>query len=372
MADFNLNVKQTVSPKVLQRTLLLGRVKMAQAIRMPENEWAKLLSDVEKDPLFRELLSVKAGPKQIITYRRNGRTGISGQFYEMQDERVIGGSGMQPEALLQEKKHLLKLIEKIGQDNFEKMFLYRETPETLDEIAKSCGITTKEAKEVQDFILDMSVQAEFLHPSSLQTTNFVKPTLVGRIVRNDDGSYSMAFFSPHLARGQYDINHDALKNWQKKKGLNREEASKIRKFVGLLELSNLKQGAFWRVMEYLLVLHHEYFETKDESKMAPVSLRKVARHLQFAPSTISRVMGNKSVLLPWDREVLILDLMPGQRKVVLRVLDKVLSNLKTHLTDSELARKIAEEHGIRVSRRTITACRHLLTEKNTKKDDSSL
>ena len=362
MADVNLNINQTVSPKVLQRTLLLGRVKMAQAIRMPEREWAKILSDVEKDPLFKELLTAHSDDKQIIKYRRYGRSGIAGQFYEMQDAGVVGGSGEQPEALLAQKKHLLGLIEKVGQENFERFFLYREKGESIDSIATMCGVTPHEAQEIQDFILDMSVQAEFFHPSSLQTDNIAKPTLVGRIVRNNDGSFSVSFFSPHMARGQYEINRDALKNWQKRKKLNRQEAARIRKYVGLLELSNLKQGAFWRVMEYLLVLQQEYLETQDKSKMSPVSLRKVARHLQFAPSTISRVMGNRSILLPWDREVLIIDLMPGQRKVVLSILDKELANPKKHMTDAQLAKSIEKEYGVRVSRRTITACRHIVTD----------
>ncbi|OVE76965.1 hypothetical protein BVX98_03955 [bacterium F11] len=360
MADINLNQKLTVSPKVLQRTLLLGRVKMAQAIRMPEGEWAKLLCEVERDPLFRELLSAHSENKRIVRYRRYGRCGISGQFYEMQDTRVIGGTGQQPEALLAQKKHLLKLIEKVGQEKFEKHFLYRERGDSLENIANQCGIGIGEAEQLQDFILNMSVQAEFYHPSGLETDNIAKPTLVGRIVRNDDGSFSMSFFSPHLARGQYEINHEALKNWQKQRKLNRQSSSRIRKFIGVLELSNLKQGAFWRVMEYLLVLQQKYFETRDETKMSPVSLRKVARHVQFAPSTISRVMGNKSVLLPWDREILISDLMPGQRRVVLSILDKLLNSLKNTLTDAQLSKLVADQYGVRVSRRTITACRHYL------------
>ena len=361
MDDINLRVKQTVSPKVLQRTLLLGRVKMAHAIKMKESEWAKLIKEVESDPLFRELLTAHDQNQQIVRYRRFTKSGISGQFYEQQDANVVGGSGEKPEALLENKKHLLKLIEKIGQSNFEKYFLYRNEGESTENIANICGISIDETKQIQDFILDVSVQSEFLHPSQLAEASVVKPTLVGRIVQNDDGSYSMAFFSPHMARGQYEINRSALKSWQKKRKLNRQEASRLRKYIGVLELSNLKQGAFWRVMEYLLVLHKEYFDTKDVTKMAPVSLRKVARYLQFAPSTISRVMGNKSVILPWDHEVLVLDLMPGQRRVVLNILEKVLAGPEQNYTDSKLAKFLANNYGVRVSRRTVTACRHLVT-----------
>lgn len=361
MADLNLNINQKVLPQALQRTVLLGRVKMAQAIRRSEPEWAQLLSEVEKDPLFQDLFSAHVDNQRIVRYKRYGKTSLSGQFYEMQDEQVVGGGGQSPETLLDKKKHLLSLIQKIGQDNFEKYFLYREESISREQIAEACGLSVAEATQLQDFIVDMSVEAEFYHPSTLESSPNVRPTMIGRIVKNDDGSYSLSFFSPHLARGVYEINHDAFKKWQKEKQVSRVDAARLRKFLGLLELSNLKQGAFWRVMEYLLVAQKDYLDTKDPAKLAPISLRQVARHLQFAPSTISRVMALKSLLLPWDHEVMLSHLMPGQRKVVLNILDKIIVDKNRSVTDAELALQVEETFGVKVSRRTITACRHVVT-----------
>lgn len=364
MAEGNLNLKQTVSPQLTTRTVLLGRLKMAQAIKLPESEWAKMLSDVEKDPLFQEMVGAKNQGQQIITFRRYGRSGIATQFYEMQDADVVGNSVESPETLLDEKKHLLQLIEKIGQENFEKYFLYREEAGNLDNISSICGVSIEEAKQMADFILDMSVQAEFFHPSNIQSPNTVKPTLIGRIIRNDDGTFSISYYSPHLARGMYEINRNALRRWQKDKHLGRTEAARVRKYIGILELSNLKQGAFWRVINYMLEVQREYLETRNPTKMAPISLRAVARHLKFAPSTISRVLALKSVLLPWEEEVLVIHLMPGQRKVVLSLLEKIMNEENHPATDAQLAQKLEVEHGIKVSRRTITACRHIIASQN--------
>lgn len=358
MADLRLNLKHSLLPKVTQRTVLLGRVKMAQAIHLPEGAWAKLLSDVEKDPLFREIL----GQQGIIRYRRFGRGGISNQFYEMQEINVAEDKGVSPETLLDQKRHLLKWIEKIGQEKFEKYFLYRQDDLSLEQIASVCGLTKEQASELQDFILDMSVQSEFYHPSNLGGPNIMRPTLIGRIVCNDDRTYSISFFSPHLARGSYEVNYSLLKKWQKARGLDRTSAAHLRKMLGVLELANLKQGAFWRTLEFLLDVQKEYFDSQDLAKMAPVSLRQVARRLQFAPSTISRVMASKSILLPWDREVFIASLMPGQRKVVLKILEKLLSGPGRSMTDMQMSKLVEENYGVRVSRRTITSCRHVLSK----------
>jgi hypothetical protein len=367
VADLNLNLKQSVSPKMVQKTALVGRVKMAQAIKLPESEWARMLSEVEKDPLFRELVDARAEGKRIIKFKRFARTSLSGQFYDGQDMDVIGGGSASPELLLEQKKHLLKLIEKVGREKFERYFLYREESDTPANIAALCGITPEEATQVQDFVVDMSVQAEFYHPSSIRESELAKPTLVGRIVRNDDATFSISFFSPHLARGMYEIDRDALRRWQKTKKLDRAAASRLRKYVGLLDLSNMKQGAFWRVVDYLLKEQIPYFETRDPSKMSPVSLRKVAAALQFAPSTLSRVLALKSVMLPWDSEVRLLDLMPGQRRVVLEALDKILVEGRPHMTDQALAREVEARFKIKVSCCIITVCRHILDEQRPSK-----
>lgn len=358
--NLNLNIHQNVSPQVLQRAILVGRVKIAQAIKMPESEWAKLISDVEKDSLFKDLLDARAEGRRIIKFKRFARTDISNQFYDTQEMNVVGGNGVSPETLLEQKKHLIELINRIGQEKFEKYFLFREESDNLQGIAGICGVSEEEAKEVQDFIVDMSVQAEFYHPSHLNSSEIARPTLVGQIVHNDDNTFSISFFSPHLARGLYDIDRDALRRWQKSKKLNREQAARLRRYIGVLELSNLKQGAFWRVVDHLLKAQKEYFLTRDETKMAPVSLRKVAKILQFAPSTLSRVLASKSVLLPWNKEVMLLHLLPGQRSVVLNIVEKIISGSPKHFTDQNIARLIEEKFGVKVSRRTVTACRHVI------------
>lgn len=364
MAEMNLNFHQTLNPKVLQRAVLVGRVKIAQAIRMSETEWAKILSEVERDPLFQELISARMEGRRIIRFKRFGRTGLSSQFYDNQDVNVAGNSGSSLESLLEQRRSLLQLIEKLGREKFEKFFLYRESGNSLEEISNECRISIEEARQLEDFVLDVSVQSEFFHPSALESANSLKPTLVGRIVKNEDKTYSIAFFSPHLARGMYEIDHSTLRRWQKNKRLDRPSAARLRRYIGLLELSNLKQGAFWRVIDYLLQVQKDYLDTRDVAKMAPVSLRKVAARLQFAPSTISRVLAFKSVLLPWEREILLTHLMPGQRRVVLSIMEKMIkSSQQKHQTDSQIAKKIAQTYGVQVSRRTITACRHVLDKK---------
>lgn len=360
MADIKLNLQQFLSPKLVQRAMLISRVRLAQAIEMPETEWAKAIQDIEKDPLVRELFEARINGAPIISYKRFGKTNLSNQFYDDQDVNVIGGGGETPEALLSKKRHLLEIIQKIGQNNFERFFLYRNESTPAADIAGACGLSHDQVAEVQDFVLEMSVNAEFYFPSRLLSEESVKPTLTGQIVKKDDGAFEMAFYSPHLARGRYEIHAAELKAWFSQKDLPREDQSRLKKLINILELCNLKQNAFFNVLDYLLSSQKAYLDSKDPTNLSPLSLRQVARILHFSPSTICRVIAIKSVLLPWGEEVFISHLMPGKRKVVLAALEKILLDAKKPMKDHELMKAVADNYGIKVSRRTITTCRHVL------------
>jgi hypothetical protein len=317
-----------------QRTALVGRVKMAKAMEMSETEWAKALAAVESDPLFHELAHPAEGAP-IIRTKRLGNTRLSDAFYDQAAEPADADAAAH-------KRRLLELAGRMGRETFERFLIHREEQMAGDE-----------ASQARAAILTVSAQTELFHPSTASAN------VLGQICASGDGSYHLSFFSPHLARGLYEIDRARLKEWQAQRGLTRDAAARLRRLLGVMELANMKTGAFWRVAERLLQLNRAYFDSQDEARMAPVSLRKLADQLDFAPSTVSRVVSGKSVLLPWGREVLVSDLMPGQRRVVLAILGKILPAMSAE-TDMTVARRLKDEHGVSVSRRTVTACRHVL------------
>lgn len=322
-----------------QRTALVGRVKMAKAMEMSETEWAKALASVESDPLFHELAHPAEGVPVIRT-RRLDNTRLSDAFYET-------ASTTADAAATEDKRRLLELAGRMGREAFERFLIHRETQ-----------MAGEEAARARAAILTVSAHTEAFHPSSLGAAP-TAANVLGKICPSGNGSYHLSFFSPHLARGLYEIDRARLREWQAQRGLSRDAAARLRRLLGVMELANMKTGAFWRVIDRLLSLNRAYFDSQDEARMAPVSLRKLADQLDFAPSTVSRVVSGKSVILPWGREVFVSDLMPGQRRVVLAILGKILPSMSAE-TDMTVARRLKDEHGVSVSRRTVTACRHVL------------
>ena len=77
-----------------------------------------------------------------------------------------------------------------------------------------------------------------------------------------------------------------------------------------------------------------------------------------------RGIAGKSLLLPWGVETPISFLLPGRHQVLLIVLRKVLEKAGRSLTDAQLMEVVRRDFNFKVSRRSINACRHELSEKS--------
>ncbi|MCX5789944.1 MAG: hypothetical protein NTX64_15790, partial [Elusimicrobia bacterium] len=130
--------EQRLTMQSQQRLALLGRLRMAEWIQMPEREFSRQVEEIEKDPLFRKLFFSEGSG--VIRRQRwpGGRYG--GSFYELQEGTLATGERVRVEEALGVKKDLLPLIRKMGQENFERYFLYCEEGVPLVEIGRRTGV----------------------------------------------------------------------------------------------------------------------------------------------------------------------------------------------------------------------------------------
>src|SRR5687767_2961470 len=107
------NLRQSLQTR--QRLALLGRLRMAEWIEMPEREFARKIQEIEADPLFRKLFAGVAPGTRVI--RRQAWPGghLSGSFYELDETRAAGGDRVNVEEKLAGRERLLPLIRSMGQ-----------------------------------------------------------------------------------------------------------------------------------------------------------------------------------------------------------------------------------------------------------------
>lgn len=351
-----LRSRATVRPQVV------GRIRVSQLLSISERQFAELIEEVEKDPFFRVLSGVQGPAPRLVSYAPPGRTSLSPRFYEEPREELWASDGsFDVESFLAQRSSVLELIQRIGRERFEEHFLYARSGKNLAEAARECGLTPLEAEAINDFVLQFSSRAEFFNPSTLGQTSRRRFTLVGQIVRGRE--ISVELFSPHLARGRFLIHEDELKKWCDVTRLDKVGKSHLKKLLDQIRLINIRQSAFFRILSKAVELQQGYLESGDEGRMSPVSAESLAHELNLAPSTVSRSLSGKSVLLPWGTETPISTLLPGHHKVLLVAIQRVLKKAPEPLTDAKLAEAVYRDFHIKASRRSINACRHELSAK---------
>lgn len=354
-------MKQHLGIRAEQRLAVLGRLRMADWIEMPEKEFARQVAAVERDPLFRKLYFGAPGLPSAIRRRRWPGGKLSQSFYGVDESRSSAGERVGVEEKLDARREVVTLIKRMGQAAFERYFLRAEEGATLPEIAKRTGLTEAEVVQVHDLLLEIGAQAEFAGAPQAAPA-VAGATCLARLT-GEQGRAAFEFVAPYWARGLYQVRYDDLQSWKSSGLLDGAERRRLRHLLKKLETLNLRQSTIFRILEAISKIQSEYIGTRRLQEMRPVSLRLLARRLQLAPSTVSRALSRRTIRLPWGAEVPMISLVPGQRRVLKNILRLWLA-ADPKATDTALARRLKLERGIEVSRRTVNAVRHALRDED--------
>ncbi|MBI4371020.1 MAG: hypothetical protein HY552_01860 [Elusimicrobia bacterium] len=352
-------MEQKLGLRVEQRLAILGRLRMADWIEMPESEFARQVRRVEKDPLFRKLYFGAPDLPPAIRRQRWPGGRLASSFYAVDEGRVSAGERVDVEGTLDARRELLAVIRRMGRPAFERYFLNAEEAVSLPEIARRTGLSDEEARGVNDLLLEIGAQAEFAGaPKTAPAVPGV--ACLARLVREGD-KIAFEFEAPYWARGRYQLRYDDLETWKASGRLTGGERRRLRHLLKRLETLNLRQSAIFRILESFGTIQADYLRTRRPQDLRPVSLRLLARRLQLSPSTVSRALSHRAVALPWGTRVPMIALVPGQRRVLKEVLSRWLRAAPS-ATDAEFTRRFKTERGISVSRRTVNAVRHALLD----------
>ncbi|MDX6771194.1 MAG: hypothetical protein SF051_16815 [Elusimicrobiota bacterium] len=354
-------MKQSLGVRAEQRLAVLGRLRMADWIEMPEREYAAQVEKVEKDPLFRKLYFGAPGLPSAIRRRRWPGGRLSAGFYDVDEGRSAGSQRVDVEGKLDARKDVLKLVQRMGQPAFERYFLRGEEAVTLPDIASRTGLTEAEVLRVHDLLLEIGAEAEFA--GAVKQAPAARGSVCLARLTSDARGPAFEFIAPYWARGLYQVRYDDLESWKTSGFLDGPERRRLRHLLKRLETLNLRQSTIFRILESLARIQTDFLRTRKPEDVRPVSLRLLARRLQLAPSTVSRALSHRTLLLPWGPEVPMISLVPGQRHVLKDVLRGWIA-ADPAATDAVLARRLKADRGIEVSRRTVNAVRHALREED--------
>jgi hypothetical protein len=337
-----MKFKLNAASKTKTSMALMGALKLAHMAEMPEEEFEKVLKELEGNRFFTLLktcgaLNLAEFPAARYAARRYAGYGLKlsgGDLPELAD-----GTG-----------DLVGLIQGIGQGIFEACFL-KDAVLSDVERAEECDITVADAGRLRDFVNRAFIQAEFESAPEAPAAQ-VYSAVAGIEIEN--GAPVLAFFHREIWKGRYRVDPEKLGKLTK--GLKPAERLGVEKLLKRVEFADKRKTTLYRALEILLNIQTEYLLTGEPGRRRPLSQKTLAKNLEVDTSVLNRLVGNKSVQLPWGTEAPMSVLLPSAKQVNLERL-YVIAAEKPELSDEKLKLELKIRHGVALSRRSVAQYR---------------
>jgi DNA-directed RNA polymerase specialized sigma54-like protein len=347
----SLQMNQTQSMQMRQEQKQILRMEQANLLEMPEDDFHQLISEIEHEPLFQKLY----GQEKLIRYQRPSRTSISSSFYEIKEEVVADKGSLDVESLLQNKEHVVRLIQELGMETFNKYFLFPESGMTPEEIARECDLDVSEVRKINNLIDDFSVKSEFYHPSNI-TSDSIRYSKIASVDKDDRG-FIIGYFAAPLARGRYAIDYEKFEALKAAGKLTDSEIKAARQLFKKLELINSRKDTITQILQNIIDKQALYLESGNTKSLLPLSQKELAKNIEVAPSSISRAIRGKSIETPWGKEVPLKNFFPRPKRFKMELLKQLLETEQGLSSDEAIRRKLQENFGVAISRRSVANLR---------------
>ncbi|MBA7649552.1 hypothetical protein ES703_57349 [subsurface metagenome] len=326
-------------------------MEQANLLEMPEDEFKRLIADIEQSSLFRRLYH----KEKLIRHQRFPRTDISSSFHQLEEGRVADNSSPDVESLLLNKEYIIRQIKKLGLEKFKRYFLFPESGMTLERIARENALEVSEVKEINNLVDELEIMSEFYHPSNI-TSDITRYFKVASVEKDEEG-FIIGYFSPSLARGRYSIDYEGFEGLKAAGAFTEAEVKKARQLLRKLELINSRKDTLTQILQNIIDKQAVYLESGDLKSLLPFNQKELAERIKLAPSSVSRAIRGKSIDTPWGEETPLKHFFPKPKRFKKELLRQLLETDKGLSSDETIRAKLWEKFGVAISRRSVASLR---------------
>jgi len=320
-----------------------AQMKLSRLMEMPEREFEARVRNLEEQELFRRLRSLGVISQHSYANARFGVPRMSG--FELRS------SGASLSDALDGNGELVSLIRRVGQERFEECFL-RGDELSSEERAEQCGISIEETRQLTEMIDRLYVQAEF-ETTAADVSSEPSFSMVAGIELEAKRPV-LSFFNRELWQGRYRV--DESRRAEVFAALDRKDATSAARVLAELEFLELRKSTLYKVLETLIDAQASFLNAGDPIRRVPLTQRAVAARVGIEPSTLNRLISNKSVQLPWGLQAPLKVFMPSAKLLARDQLYDIAVALP-EASDSTLSAEMSRVHGLRLSRRSIAQYR---------------
>ena len=230
---------------------------------------------------------------------------------------------------------------------------------------EKCNLSSEEAKIFKNFIDKFQLKQIINEPSlnylSSLSSSESKAFRIASIEKIEDNLMICSLSKEnYLCKGKYSINYDRFEELVRRKKFTSLQINEISRLFKKLDLINRKTTIIYQVLYHIKEIQRPFFESGNPNDLFPLSQSELARRINVHPSTISRVIFNKSIFTPQGKEKLLKFFFSRERieNFLQKIFDEEREKVKKGvilkpLNDEMIQEKLSAEYGIEISRRTI-------------------
>ena len=349
-------------PALRQRMSHWMARQQALLLEATEPQFARIVHELETDPLFRKLAFAHSLENRAIRLHRPWRASCSPAFLELKEDLIEGRSGAAPdvESWVAENRGIVLLIRQIPPDLFRECFMEGK-PLPAADIAARCGLDLPCTEAVMQFVNLLAMSEPGSADLAAPGDGRASCQVIADVIREGSG-FEIRFASPHWTRGVYEIDYTKISALRRRGLLTEEENGRLRELVQSLEILNQRKSSIFHVLEGILDTQRAYFEADGKTALRPQRQKDLAATLVIHASLISRALGGRSLRAPWGEEIPLKDFFPVNKRHSLLQdrLRRILQEKGKPLGDRQIALRLTREYGEPVAPRTVARYRNAL------------
>ncbi len=355
--------EQIFSQRGKQIATLKGRMRLAEFMSRPENDFQELIRTIKNEPLFKRLVAPET--KVIRRKKFPGTSMAKFRTIPLDPSVTPSTDSLTVQSFLAEKKDLLSTIRKLGVDRFKEYFLDRVSEITAQEIAEKCDLSVEDVKKVNNFVDRFYLQAESRQsPQEVRTAKIYYSTIAS--VEKEENGFSIGFFSAPMVEGRYMIDFDRLEELKKREEFDKNEIKKIKILLDKLRLINSRKTIIYQVVQNIVETQRHFLESEDFRDLEPFTQAHLSEKVGTDASLISRAISRKAIRTPRGREIPLKTFFPSKKETGKELVRQIIAQEETELqnkiikkpySDGQIQKKLKEDHSISISRRSVSEWR---------------